>query len=110
MVESTRTGMLLSLAAERVYLMTGKSSRSIILLRFLILDSSRLYTNELIKGVPGHTMSGFKTEESAQVHYTANRHLVHVIRTVREDDDNFGPIEDAYDVNWRGYVQGFDIA
>jgi hypothetical protein len=63
----------------------------------------RNYTNELVSGVPGQNMCGFKTEESAQVHYTANMHLGRVIRTAREDDVKFGPVEHAYDKNWWGY-------
>jgi len=47
-------------------------------------------------------MCGFKFEAAAQEYYSANRHLLRVIRTSAEDDEKFGPIKEAYDVNWRG--------
>ena len=54
-------------------------------------------------GVPGNNYEGFSTEEEAQQHYSANRHLSEVVRTYREDEAKFGPVSEARDVNWRGY-------
>jgi len=47
-------------------------------------------------------MKGFSTEAAAQTYYTANRHVMQVVRTCREDDIKFGPLDVALDVNWAG--------
>jgi hypothetical protein len=56
-----------------------------------------------VSGVSGNNQRGFTTEDAAQAHYSANRHLRKVRRTCRQDDVDFGALSEACDVNWRGY-------
>jgi hypothetical protein len=63
----------------------------------------RMYTNSLVLGVSGNNYLSFPTYDEAQVYYTANRNGRRVVRTSEQDEATFGSLEEADDVNWRGY-------
>lgn len=63
----------------------------------------RLYTQSLVSGVSGNNYASFTSYDAAQVHYTANRDSGRIVRTSMQDEVIFRSLEDAIDVNWRGY-------
>jgi hypothetical protein len=63
----------------------------------------RIYTNSLVIGVSGNNYLSFSTYDEAQVYYTTNRKGRMVVRTSEQDEATFGSLEEADDVNWRGY-------
>jgi hypothetical protein len=58
--------------------------------------------NSLVSHVSGANHQSFKTEEAAQVYYTANVDRAEVARTSRRDDVTFGPVDQGLHVNWWG--------
>lgn len=94
--------MRVLLAAAQVYLTTGTSIFQNVFW-FSITLVCRLYVVSLTSGCSDASFQGYKTEASAQSYYTANRHLMEVRRDSRSDEEKFGPLSFAYDVNWRGF-------
>lgn len=62
----------------------------------------RIYVQSLVNRVSGANHQSFHTEAAAQAHYTDNAGRAEVVRTSRQDDITFGPLDEALHVNWVG--------